>query len=183
MSTVTINGTDYPSYATLEYAIQYLSASIEATDFLAATATVQSQALVSMTRTIDRQSWQGTQTDGYEDAAFPRTGLYYRDGTPVDANSVPVQVEDACCEGAAQLVSGGTFMDAATTFNYQKVIKAGSVSVENFRQIGRQPRFPQVIQELIGLWLGGALLPLGSESTGTDKRTIFNELYDLTTGF
>jgi hypothetical protein len=185
MPTVTINGVDYDVYADLPTAQAYLAAQITATAWNAADPTTQSQALVSMTRTLDRQLWQGAQTDGYETHAWPRTGLYYPDGTPVDPESVPLALVDACCEGAAQLVDGSTLQDVANTFNYDKVIKAGSVSVEKFRQVDDAPRFPQVVQELIGFWLGGdsSNIPVGARSTGTGGRSIMGEKYDVNRGF
>jgi hypothetical protein len=184
MPQVEIFGNSYDSYADLPTAIEYLSANIEASDFLTASADVQGQALVSMTRTLNRQQWQGKQTDGYETMAWPRSGLFYPDGTPVDPNSIPDAVVSACCEGAADLCAGSNLMDAANTFNYTKRLKAGSVEIENFRQVDDVPRFPQVVQELIGFWLGGGGdLPVGSQSSGTCGKTIFNESYDVNRGF
>jgi len=180
---VVINGNTYSAYADLVTANLYLAAQIQAVDWAGATDDQKGSALVTMSRIIDRTRWQGTQTDGYEDHAWPRSGLSYPDGTPVDPNSIPSQIVDACCEGAALLIAGDTFQDTASTFNTTKVLKAGSVMIENFRQIGPQPRFPQIIQELIGLWLGGSTTPRGAVSSGTCGKTIFNETYDVNRGF
>lgn len=183
MPTVTINGNDYDTYADLPTALVYWAGQIEATDIMAMTSDQQSAALVSMTRVIDRQVWQGEQTDGYETHAFPRSGLTYADGTPVDSGSVPCQIAEACMEGASQLASGASFQDQANTFNTTKTLKAGSVEIDYFRQLGPFSRFPQTIQELVGLWLGGRGNVFGSESTGTGAKTIFNEQYDVNRGF
>jgi hypothetical protein len=181
---VTIGANTYFAYADLATAVEYLAANIEAGPFLAASPDVQAQCLVSMTRTLDRQLWQGDVTVPGQAHAFPRINLQYADGTPVDSATVPQQVIDACCEGAAQLADGSNLMDVQNTFNYDKRLKAGSVEIEKFRQTDDAPRFPQVIMELVGLWLGGgAGVPVGSRSTGTGGCTAFDRLYDFTQGF
>ncbi|HEY5410183.1 MAG TPA: DnaT-like ssDNA-binding protein [Caulobacteraceae bacterium] len=186
MPSVTIGSNEYDVYADLPTADAYLAAQISATDWNdpATTDDMKSAALVSMTRTIDRQQWQGTQTDGYETHAFPRTDLKYADGTEVDPNIVPDAVVNACMEGAAQLVGGAAFQDAATTFNNVKDLKAGTVDIAYFRTIDESPRFPQVVMELIGLWLNnGSGGVVGSLSSGTGRRTTFNDTYDVRQGF
>jgi hypothetical protein len=185
MPTVTIGGVDYESYVDLADAQRYLAAQIEATAFLAATPDQQGAALVSMTRTIDRQTWQGTATDGYANGAWPRTGLFYPDGvTPVPPDVVPFQIIDAVCEGASLLINGSNLQDVPNTFNTQKSLKAGSVEVVNFRTTDPSPRFPQVVQELVGYWLGGGSgFPVGSVASGTGGRTVFNEQYNVNQGF
>lgn len=186
MPTVTINGVNYDVYADLATANDYLAAQISAATWNDAGTTDEqrSQALVSMTRTLDRQRWVGTQTDGYETHAWPRSGVFYPDGTPVDPGLVPQAIIDACCEGAAQLLDGNGIQDSPDTFDYNRVVKAGSVMVERFRQTDPQPRFPQVVAELIGFWLGGGQnLPADSLSSGTGGKTIFNEQYDVNRGF
>jgi hypothetical protein len=184
MPTVTIGGNDYASYVDLADAQVYLAAQVTATDWAAATPDQQSAALVSMSRTLDRQPWLGTQTDDYETHAWPRSGLFYADGiTPVDPNTVPDAIVNATCEGAAQLLAGVQIEDEATTFNFTKSLKAGSVEIVNFRQVDPAPRFPQVVQELIGLWLGGQFTLQGSKSSGTRGRSIMEEQYDVRRGF
>lgn len=185
MPSVTIGSNNYDVYADVETADVYLAAQVSASTWndVGTTSDQKAAALVSMTRILDRQQWAGAQTDGYETHAWPRSGCFYPDGTAVDSGLVPQAVIDACCEGAAQLVAGGTFQDTPDTFDFNRVVKAGSVMVERFRQTEPSSRFPQVIMELIGPWLGGGVGIVGSKSTGTDGRTIMNEDYDVSRGF
>ncbi len=184
MAEVEINGESYRSYVSLADAQTYLAAQIEATGWAAATPEQQSVALVTMTRILDRQRWQGIPVDYYDDGAWPRSGVTYPNtAIAVPDDVIPLQIIDACCEGASQLLNGATFQDAPNTFNAQKSLKAGSVEIVNFRTVGDNPRFPQVIQELIGWWLGGQSTPLGSVSAGTEGRSIMDRTYDVFVGF
>lgn len=186
MPTVTIGSNTYDVYADLPTAQAYLAAQLTAITWNDPNTTPdqQSAALVSMTRVLDRQKWQGEQTDGYETHAWPRSGLIYADGTDVDPTIVPDALVNACMEGAAQLLDGSTLEDVSTTQNITRSLKAGSVQIEYFREIDGSPRFPQVIMELIGLWLGGmSAIPFGAQAKGTDGKTAFRDTYDVKQGF
>lgn len=184
---VVIATQSYDSYIDLADALEYLAAqfSDDATAFLALTTDDQGRCLVAMTRTFDRQRWQGTRTDDAQGHQFPRTGLQYADGTPVDPDTIPGRLAEATAEGAAQIANGSTLQSASSTANLTKTLKAGSVEIDYFRDANfdAAPRFPQVVQELIGMWLGGAGLPIGSISAGTDGRTAFKDKYDVKQGF
>lgn len=184
---VTIGDYTYWVYADVPTSIAYLTGqfSDDATAFLASTTDQQATALVAMTRTLDRQYWQGAPTDPLHQAnAWPRIGLCFPDGTPVDAYMTPQQIIDACCEGAAMLTNGSDLQATQNTANLQRSLKAGSVTIENFRQvIGTSPRFPQVVQELIRFWIGGSPTALGSESTGTGRKAESDRQFNLTRGF
>lgn len=185
---VTIAGTDYPAYADLATANAYLAAKLDATAWVALTDDQKGAALVSMTRTLDRQVWQGAPTDGYEPPAgmaWPRSGLSYPDGTPVDSTSIPDAVVYACIEGANLLASGSDLESTSSTASLTRSLKAGSVAIEYFRQIDQQSRFPQAIMELIGFWLGGSNSGMVAVATGTCGETAFGdcEQYDVNQAF
>ncbi len=184
MPIVTINGQDYDVYIDLADALIYWQGQVESTTILGLDSDQQGACIVSMTRTLDRQVWQGAPTAlSGQLHAWPRTGLSYADGTSVASDSVPIQVIDACAEGASQLAAGSNLQDTPNTFDAQKMLKAGSVTIMNFREVGPFPRFPQVIQELIGLWLGGGAVTLGSESYGTRGKGISSHQYNVNQGF
>lgn len=183
---VTIAGDSFFAYADVPTAIYYLTGqfSDDATAFLAASTDDQGRALVAMTRTLDRQTWQGAPTDPlHQEGDWPRTGLTYPDGTPVDPLSVPAQIVDACCEGGAMILNGNQLQNQQTTENLTRDLKAGSVSITYFRQlIGTSPRFPQIITELIRFWFGSVGV-LGSESTGTGRKAESDRQWDYTRGY
>lgn len=184
MPSVTINGVNYTSYVDLADADTYLAAQIEATSWATATNDQRGIALVTMSRIIDRQIWQGSPVDFAANGAFPRNGIVYPDGTPVPNTVVPQEIINGVCEGASLLLNGSPLQDSASTFNPQKSIKAGSVEIVNFRQVGPQPRFPPQVQELVGFWLGGGDSGLmGSVATGTCGESIMDRRYNVNQGF
>lgn len=180
--TVTIGAVSYDAYASNQIADDYMAAQISSagTAWRAATETDQDRALVSATRLIDRQVWQGTRDDQYFPLAFPRSGLVDADGVAVDAYSVPQRVIDACCELAAALLDGSSAQDQASTESLTQSLAAGSVSISYFRSAEQTSgRFPQPVQELIGLWLAGNGISIVGTSTGTDEESAFGVAYDF----
>ena len=185
MPTVTINGNEYNCYIDLADADVYLGAQLSATTWATATDDQKGMALVTMTRILNRQVWQGepASPESAEWMAWPRSGLEYRDGTAVPDDAVPLEIIDATCEGASYILNGSNLQDVPDTFNPNKIIKAGSVMIESFRLIEPLPRFPQAVQELVSFWLGGPGTLIGAESAGTCGRSIMGERYDVNEGF
>lgn len=184
--TVTINSVIYDVYASNQIADDYMGAQISSagTAWRAATEDEQNRALVSATRLINRQTWQGTRDDQYYPLAFPRSGLLDADGAAVDSSIVPQQVIDACCELAASLLDGSTVQDQSTTENNTQSLSAGSVSISYFRPTSEvSGRFPQVVQELLGLWLSSSASVIVGFSSGTDEESAFKSSYDFNEGF
>ncbi len=177
MATITIAGNDYPAYQTVDEISIYAAAAVgdAATAWNEADLTTQAPAAVSASRLIDRQQWQGEKTDPDQIPAFPRTGLYYPDGTAVPSDVVPEQVLDANSELAMDLLSGSTVQTDPSTQQQTRRLKAGSVEIEYFNIPGTGTRFPQTVMELIGFWLGGMAGAIGSEATGTDACAARND--------
>ena len=177
MATVTIAGNSYDAYRSLADTEAYLEAQISAAAFQASTDDdAKGRAIISMTRFIDRQEWQGEKTDPYQAHAFPRTGLTYADGSDVPSDAVPTEVLDAESEGAAIMMEGTDIQGTANP-NAQSIqaLKAGSASITYFRNEVIATRFPQIVQELLGRWLAGASPGLVAVATGTDGEDQFAE--------
>lgn len=177
MATVDINGELYFVYADVETADDYLAASVgEAADaWRDADDTAKARALVSGFRAIDAQSWKGEKTDEAQEGDFPRTGLFYRDGSAVPSDEVPPEVVQANIELGAMLNAGISIDPAEARSTTARRLKAGSVEIENFRQFGALAIFPSAVQKLLGFWLagsGGSGIG-GSESFGTCGRSAF----------
>lgn len=176
MVNVTIGAATYDSYISLEDAESYLEAQIAATSWQASTDDDQKgRALISATRFIDRQAWQGDKADNYQAHQFPRTGLTYADGSEVSSDAVPQEVLDAVCELASIMVDGTDVQNIASPD--EKLIqslKAGSAAITYFRgDAGLGQRFPQIVHELLGRWLLGANPSLVSIASGTDGEDEF----------
>lgn len=176
MATITIDGTDFDTYVDLDAANTYLKGQISAASWLAETDEDQkARAIVSATRFIDRQRWQGTKTDSAQAHAFPRQGLTYADsGDAVASDSVPQEVLDATCELASALLDGSEVQtNTQPNSNLTQSLKAGSVAISYFRGDDQAGRFPQIIQELLGFWLAGSIVAASSIATGTDRESRF----------
>lgn len=151
MATVTLGSNTYTTYVSVDDADDYLAAALHAVVWASATATQKGQAIVTATRMLDRQIWQGEKTSDAQALAWPRSGVTTRDGAAVDEDTIPQAVIDACCELAAGLLEDPGAQTSVTAGSNIKRVKA-EVEVEFFgpRAGGR---FPQIIQELVGQYL------------------------------
>lgn len=187
MPTVTISSTDYDVYISQADANAYLAGQFTATAWRAETDEDQKdRAIISATRFIDRQLWQGEKTDAAQLHAFPRTGLYYRDsGEEVDDALVPQEVIYATAELASIMLSGSDVQENFTPGNnLTQSFKAGSVAISYFRGEWIATRLPTIIQELLGFWLAASALAIssGAIATGVDRESQFEDTYDFNQG-
>lgn len=168
MPTLTIDSQEFEVYSDIGETDNYALGAIHATAWRAADDTTKGMALVTATRTLDRQVWVGEKTDPEQALAWPRsnTGV---DG--IEDDVVPPQVIQACQEMAIALVAGSTLQDDQNTSQKIQTMKAGSVSLTYFRGAeGRALRFPLIINELLrGLLASGAnrLTGVASGVSGT----------------
>lgn len=157
MTTITIGSTVYDVYADIAYADTYLAASIHATSWASAVTLKKQQALITSTRTLDRQKWQGEKTDEGQPLAFPRTGI-----SDLETDETPDELKQASVELALALVDGSAVQNDQSTANTVQSAGAGSARVSFFRGAeGAALRFPLIVQELIGKWLGGGRNTVG----------------------
>lgn len=158
MADVTIDGEDYVAYAAVEDADVYAGAASHATTWRAETDDdVKGRALVTSTRTLDRQVWK----EGY-------TTFAEREAVPAIIN--------ASIELAFAIKDGSEVQSQQTTTERVKSISAGSVSITNFWTGATETamRFPLIVQELLLPYLGGSAGTFGvAVATGVDGKTIF----------
>ena len=180
MATVIISGTSYDVYADESTASTYLTARIGADDWFSASSTDRKKALVSATRMLDRQQWQGTKTVDSQPLEFPRDGLTDCDGTSLSDNTTPQGVVDGSIELAYQLILDSTVQDSAGTGSNVKQLKAGSAEVTFFKPtIGASSsantRFPTTVQDLVKCFLNGSgrSSAVGGLASGTDATSTF----------
>lgn len=184
--TVTIETEDFTSYADLETADLYLSASMSeaavAWRALADNADDKGRYLVQMTRILDRQNWQGEKADADNDHAFPRSGIIIN-GVEVDAATLPQAIIDACIEGAALLAAGADFESRQNQSQQASSLRAGSVAITFFRGADGTPmRFPQILMELLRPYLSGSTSSSGPQAYGTDGCSVTRNVYGYTRG-
>lgn len=183
MATVTIGTTDYTVYSDVADADEYFNGSTSYAEWAAFTADEKARGLVSGTRLLDRQSWQGEKEDECQPNAFPRTGLTTSSGEALDVDdTLPFAVE-ASQLLALDILNEEDVEDSLSTEDLTKRLKAGSVEIENFRaQPGTSARFPVPVMELIGSFLSGNASLSGSIATGTDG-TALDDDFSLNSGF
>lgn len=185
MSTVTIGSSEYEVYSDVAEADVYFNGSSQFSDWAAFTDDEKARGLVSATRLLDRQQWQGTASAVSPGTAlaFPRDGLTDCGGNEVTAAESLAFAVEASQLLALDILSGEAVETSVTTEDLTKRLKAGSVEIENFRaQLGTNSRFPVDVMELIGCFLAGNVSIAGSIASGTDG-TALDDDFTLTTGF
>ena len=176
MALVTIGSTTYEVYSSLSEAEEYFNASTQYDDWQAFNDDQKRRGLVSATRLIDRQDWQGEKAEQgspTQELEFPRSDLTDCSGVSVASDdSLPLAVT-ASQLLALDLLDGQELETSRTTEDLTKRLKAGSVEIENFRaDKGEATRFPTDVMELLGCFLSGGLAIAGSIATGTDGEAL-----------
>ncbi len=160
MGTVMIpasGGTEFNVYGTQAAATIYFTGSPNAAVWNALDADAQARLMVQATRLFERLLWDGSKVAEDQVLAFPRTGLTDRNGMPLPTDAVPTIVEEAAYELALILNSSTDVLNKPTTGTNVKRLKAGSVEIENFRPTDTtSTRLPQIVHEMVGLWLRGS---------------------------
>jgi hypothetical protein len=164
MPTVELDS-EFEVYADVADADAYLDAALHGqADWDALDDDAKARALVTATRTLDRQAWRGEKTDPAQALAWPRTGTGV---AGVEDNAVPQGVVDASIELALALAQGSEVQNEQNTGQKLQSIKAGSVALTYFRGADGVPvRFPLIVQELIRAYLAGAGLSIAMKATG-----------------
>lgn len=134
--------------------------------------------IISATRYIDRQRWQGeANAAGGSVLAFPRDDL---PDDPSNAAQLAL-VEQAVCELVAIAALDPSVLDSADQGSNVKALGAGKARLEFFSPTkpgAGATKLPTVISELIGKWLAGSgEMPLVSgapTSTGTECNSYFD---------
>jgi len=181
------------SYATVAEADAYLDDSLVAgLTWVAVDPDSKSRALLTATRIIEKQCWQGSPTDESptQTTQWPRTGVMDKYGNAIDSATVPDQIVSATIELAFELSQDSTGETSGGTGSNNKKLQAGSASIEFFRPsggpngAGSEYRFNPHIQELIGQFLDGQTGAGGKlgDSTGTSQFTDCDE-FGLTEGY
>lgn len=175
MTTLAIDSLVYDVYATVAEADGYLMATLGNETWLATSELIKSQALVSATRLLDRQCWQGTANPASGSTlVWPRTDTGIEG---VEDDVVPNDIVTASIELANLLVTGSDVVSnplpGAQRLN---LIKAGSVMLQYFRgaegAFAAGSRFPTVVQELVKRYMCGASFVAGAVASGTDGESV-----------
>ena len=109
LTTIPVDGRDYPSYATLaEATIQLAIDPVRGLSWRAADEPAQALALVASSASLDALTWAGRpQTENQRPRAWGRIGVVYPDGAIVPDGFLPVAIQTATIIIAANSLDDG----------------------------------------------------------------------------
>jgi hypothetical protein len=191
VGTVSIQGNSYDIYGTYADAIVYFNAATHAASWTAATQANRLKALVTATRMMDRQPWQGSPTDPTtpQPLEWPRTGVIDRSGEAVDDSEPPDKIEWGTYELANALLGDATVQtdkNSGSNVKRDKLKqKVGPLEEETETEYfvststgsNASGRFPTIVQELVKEYLQAGAGLMGIYAAGTDIDSYF-EGYD-----
>lgn len=181
MATITLDGTDFETYADVAEADEYLAGDFGATIWRAETSDdLKGRALVTATRILDRMVWAGEKEDVDQLLAWPRTGT---GATGVEDDVIPQDIISASIVLAKLVHSGSSVDSSSSTESNIRSQRAGSVAIEYFRISEDPTRLPTEVHELIRRFLGGSGAVAGVIAHGTCGESITCENHEPGIGF
>jgi hypothetical protein len=154
-TTVTIGPDTYDVYVTPAQVDTYANGSLTASAWEDLTADDKSRVVVSVTRWIDSQCWQGEKLDPLQPLAWPRT---VGDIATIEQAAIMLSVLLAANPSLMDEMTGATVAADGGT----KRLKAGSVEIEYFRKLnfgfystGSLQPFPRNVMGLLSAYLCG----------------------------
>lgn len=179
ITTITIGGEDYTSYASVAEADVRLAVdATRKTAWEALTTDEKGANLVAATNRLDLELWIGEKTggEGAQENKWARTGVTYEDGTAVSTTEVPIEVENATIILAGSIALDATLADSGTSGSNTKRVKAGSAEVTFFRStLPGKPIQDETVFDLIRQFLEGSQVSssTGNFASGTDASSEF----------
>ena len=183
MTTITIGTTDYEVYGNLTDAELYLADRLGSDDWDKKDSNTKNRALITSTRLLDRQRWQGAKTVDSQLIDWPRTGVVDAEGNAVDDATVPQDIIDGSFEFALMLITNTELVNADTTGSNIQRLKAGEVETWFFRPTLGKSRIPSVVLELLGQYLDSALNTEKGFIPGEDELSSFDEPLEWWRGY
>lgn len=163
----TVAGANANSYETLEEAAVYFDNRIPLPTPWIASGDTSARALITATRYIEAmltphrvlrrnskgdyyvvsRTWTGAPATTTQRLAWPRTGMYDRNGNAIPSNVIPQDLKDMESELAGRLLIKDLSLDNAVVVGGIKSVSAGSVSVSFADEI-RQNILPEFLFDM-----------------------------------
>jgi len=178
------------SYETLAEANEYFDERLPLNPPWIASGDLSIQALIMATRVLDamaqpykyfvpasgstpayyrtRRQWTGAPSTTTQRLAWPRIGMYDRNGNPIPADVIPYELKAAESELAGQLQQGDRTLDNTVVTQGIKSVSAGSVSVTFKDDIAVQVLPDAVLNLLPPSWFTDELVTWASPSEEFD---------------
>jgi hypothetical protein len=166
----TVAGASSNSYQTLMEANEYHDGRIPLPTPWVASGDASIRALITATRVMDsmaspfrtfvrgqsgdasyhivRRQWTGAPSTTTQRLAWPRTGMYNRNGVAIPSGEIPFELKEAHAELAGQLLNADTTLDNAVAVGGITSVRAGSVSV-SFKDLIEQHVLPDAVMNLL----------------------------------
>ena len=162
------------SYGSVAEADAYFADSLKKPLWDNFTPTTKGQALVEVTRILERQTYSGEKETPTQALAFGRTGIKDCEGvdlTPAESLEAfkPVQFEYAL-----EVASNPSLINSTSTADNIQRIKSNSTDVSFFFK-GKGSRFPSSVQEMLACFLNRSVGIAGSFASGVSDESSFTE--------
>jgi len=171
---ITIGTTDYDVYGPRVDADTYFNGKLNRSTWANAAGSDKDRALVSATRTLDQQLWEGLPTDLVtpQVLAWPRTGVTDKNNQAVADSAFPTDLLNGYYELAQQILDDPALDEAANQDSNIKSVTADVVNVRFFRPVTGSI-LPTSVFNWIKQFLGSNTSNIGGFATGTDQCSGF----------
>jgi hypothetical protein len=117
--------------------------------------------------------WTGTPASSTQSLAWPRIGMYNRNGFPIPSNEIPVDLKYAVCELAGALATSDTTVDNSVAIQGIRSVAAGSVSVSFGDGIVTTKMIPDAVMlYLVPSWLTEESIVTATGASGVEFDVI-----------
>ncbi len=169
MSQVSLGGVSYEVYSTEAEVKSYLAAAVHGTAWAAGDGTTKKRAHISAARMMDRAGLRDPATGAAITSASATVPQAVKDA---EAELALVLLSDATGAVQNSLGSGSNVKSESKTERVEGAITVSSDTTYFVRTLGAAGRFPKIVQELLGPYLGGNVdlaTALGPTFTGLDE--------------
>lgn len=184
---IDISGNDYNVYGPRADANVYFAAKLGRESWNATSGGDRDRALVSATRLLELQRYNGEITDAVtpQPLQWPRSGIVDRRGIDIADTDFPEDILNAYYELAQAIIDDTELANSPNQNDNTKSVKAGDVEAEFFTPTKDTPRFPNQVQEYLKPYISGPLNTIGFASGLVDpcNSSFVSGQFDRSEGF
>lgn len=170
------------SYGSRAESDTYLADSLNGDKWNTFTPTKKDQALIEVTRILEREFWLGEKEVPSQALDFPRTGLTLNGEDVTAAESLAI-AKTAQFEYAFAILQDPKLLGTTNANGSNiKIVKAGTTKVEFFRAT-RSGKLPTVVNDIIGEFKGSGTGSVGLVSGNCDSTSFVTGKFDKPRGF
>lgn len=174
--TITIGTDTFDVYGPQADANTYFNGKLNRSTWSDASSSDKDRALVSASRTLDLESWEGVPTDLVtpQVLAWPRTGVTDKNDQPVADTAFPADLLYGYYELAAAILADPALDETVNQDSNIKSVTADVVNVRFFRPVAGT-KLPTTVHNYLAQFLGIGDSAIGGFTSGTDQCSSFEE--------